>query len=63
LIAGVVELLPELQLIIREMEKLSWSTERGREYLSEKFGKISRYQLTETEAKQFLLFLRSGRKI
>jgi hypothetical protein len=63
LIAGVVELPPELQLITREMEKLSWSIEQGREYLRVKFGKISRYQLTETEAKQFLSFLRSGGKI
>lgn len=60
LIVGVIELLPELQLIIREMEKLSWSTEKGREYLREKFGKNSRYQLTENEARQFLYFLRNG---
>ena len=63
LIAGVVELLPEIQLIATEMERLSWSREQGKEYLKEKFGKVSRYQLTENEAKQFLDFLRSGGKI
>jgi hypothetical protein len=59
----VVELLPEIQLIATEMERLSWSREQGKEYLKEKFGKVSRYQLTENEAKQFLDFLRSGGKI
>jgi len=62
LIAGVVELLPELQLITKEMERLSWSTEQGKQYLQEKSGKKSRYQLTETEAKQFLSHLKSSGK-
>lgn len=60
LIAGVIELLPELQQITKEMEKLSWSVQQGRQYLKEKFGKSSRYQLTSLEAKQFLLHLTSG---
>jgi hypothetical protein len=62
LIAGMIELLPELQLIIEEMEKVSWSTEQGRQYLKEQFGKSSRYQLTAAEAKQFLSFLSGGVK-
>jgi hypothetical protein len=41
------------------MERLSWSTEQGRKYLKEKYGKSSRYQLTEAEAREFLLFLNS----
>jgi len=59
LIAGVIELLPELELITQAMERLSWSTEQGRKYLKEKYGKSSRYQLTEAEAREFLLFLNS----
>jgi hypothetical protein len=55
--------MPEIRLIATEMERLSWSREQGKEYFKEKFGKVSRYQLTENEAKQFLDFLRSGGKI
>ncbi len=57
LIAGVIEILPELELISREMARIAWTTEQGRQYLKEKFGKISRYQLTEIEAKEFLAYL------
>jgi hypothetical protein len=59
LVAGVVELLPELEQIIKEMAKSSWSIQQGKEYLKQEFGKTSRYQLTEAEAKKFLDYLRS----
>jgi len=59
LIAGVIELLPELEMIVQEMDRLSWSTEQGRKYLKEKYGKISRYQLTRAEARELLAFLRN----
>ncbi len=58
LVAGIVELLPELELIVQEMERRAWTLEQGKQYLKEKFGKSSRYQLTAAEAKQFLLDLR-----
>jgi hypothetical protein len=59
LIAGIVELSPELEMILIEMERISWSMEQGREYIQKNFGKISRYQLTEAELKLFLNYLRS----
>lgn len=59
LIAGIIELLPELQLILTEMQRLSWTQEQGRQYLEQQFGKQSRYQLTEAEARQFLSDLKT----
>lgn len=59
LIAGIIEVLPELELILQEMERVRWNTEQGRQYLRENFYKESRYQLNEAEAKQFLLYLQN----
>lgn len=59
LIAGIIEFLPEIEMILMEMNKASWSIEQGRKYLQETFGKISRYQLTEAEAKIFLKYLKN----
>lgn len=52
---------PSIQAITatsNEMKRLGWSTERGRLYLQNTFGKSSRQQMTEEELKQFLLQLR-----
>jgi hypothetical protein len=57
LIAGVIELYPELALILTEMKRLGWTKERGRSYLQENFGKRSRYELTLEEGRQFLFYL------
>ncbi|MEB3232694.1 MAG: hypothetical protein VKJ64_16920 [Leptolyngbyaceae bacterium] len=57
LIAGVIELLPELQMILAEMTRVSWNMTRGKQYLQDNFGKQSRYQLTASEAQQFLNYL------
>lgn len=59
LIAGVIELLPELEIILTEMNRIRWTTQQGQQYLGETFGKKSRYQLTQAEAIQFLNYLRS----
>ncbi|MHC5730893.1 MAG: hypothetical protein ACYT04_71810 [Nostoc sp.] len=40
-----------------EMQRLGWSEAQGREHLMECFGKRSRFQLTEEELDNFLLFL------
>lgn len=37
-----------------ELKRLGWSTERGRLYLQQTFGKSSRQQLTEQELQEFL---------
>ena len=42
-----------------ELKRLGWSSDRGRIYLQEKFGKSSRQQLTPQELQQFLIHLRS----
>ena len=42
-----------------ELKRLGWSSDRGRIYLQEKFGKSSRQQLTPQELQQFLIYLRS----
>jgi hypothetical protein len=42
-----------------ELKRLGWSSNQGRIYLQEKFGKSSRQQLTEQELQQFLNHLRS----
>lgn len=59
LVAGIIEFLPELEMILIEMDKASWDIEQGQKYLQENFGKISRYQLTEAEARTFLNHLRN----
>ena len=42
-----------------ELKRLGWSSDRGRIYLQDKFGKSSRQQLTPQELQQFLICLRS----
>ena len=42
-----------------ELKRLAWSSERGRLYLQETFGKSSRQQLAEPQLRQFLSHLRS----
>lgn len=42
-----------------ELKRLGWSSNQGRLYLQEKFGKSSRQQLTQLELQQFLNYLRS----
>ena len=59
LIAGVIELCPELKLILKEMRRLGWTEERGRSYLQENFGKRSRHELTLEECQQFLFYLQN----
>ncbi|QHV00776.1 dual OB domain-containing protein [Synechocystis sp. CACIAM 05] len=59
LIAGVIELWPELELILMEMRRLGWTEERGRSYLQENFGKRSRYELTIEECQRFLFYLQN----
>ncbi|ALJ68473.1 hypothetical protein AOY38_11905 [Synechocystis sp. PCC 6803] len=56
LIAGVIELCPELELILKEMRRLGWTEERGRGYLQENFRKRSRYELTIEECQLFLFY-------
>jgi len=50
---GILEILPELGLILQEMERIGWDTQTGKQYLREHFGEVSRYQLDHLEAKQF----------
>jgi hypothetical protein len=40
------------------LAQLNWSPEQGREYLQQKYGKRSRYHLSETELLDFIDFLR-----
>ncbi len=58
LVAGVIELLPEIDLILTEMQRIGWTIDQGRHYAQITFGKKSRYQLTQAEAQQFLDHLR-----
>jgi hypothetical protein len=57
LIAGIVEILPEVQMIQTAMKRVDWSQEQGKKYLQDNFSKQSRYQLTQIEAQQFLQYL------
>jgi len=59
LIAGIIELLPELEIILQEMTRVGWDVDRGRRYLQEQFNKQSRYQLTQAEAQQLIADLQS----
>jgi len=54
LIAGIIEILPEVQLIQDAMKRVAWTQEQSKQYLQNQFGKQSRYQLTQAEAQQFL---------
>ena len=42
-----------------ELQRLAWTSEHGRLYLQETFGKSSRQQLAEPQLQQFLSHLRS----
>jgi len=57
LIAGVIEIFSELEIILTEMKRVAWSYDRGRQYLLNNFNKVSRYQLTQEEARHFLEYL------
>lgn len=59
LVAGIIELLPELEMILQEMERVGWDKEKGRQYLRERFHKESRYQLSSIEARRFLRYLQN----
>lgn len=59
LIAGVIQLPSELEMILTHMERVGWSKSQGRQYLRDNFGKESRYQLTQEEAQQFLTYLQN----
>jgi hypothetical protein len=59
LVAGIIELIPELDMILQEMNRVGMTVEQGRIYLRKNFNKVSRYQLTPTEAQRFLTHLSS----
>lgn len=62
LIAGVIELSKDdvaIAEIDRQMQRVGWSIDRGRNYLIQTFQKRSRRQLTSAELQQFLQYLRS----
>jgi len=40
------------------LSQLNWSPEQGREFLQQKYGKRSRYQLSETELLDFINYLK-----
>jgi len=40
-----------------ELKRLDWSTQQGRSYLKEKYGKTSRQQLSDNELLEFLAHL------
>ncbi|BAY63244.1 hypothetical protein NIES22_33300 [Calothrix brevissima NIES-22] len=40
------------------LDQLNWSPEQGREYLQQRYGKRSRYHLSDTELLEFIDFLR-----
>jgi hypothetical protein len=40
LVAGVIELPPEIEMIAQEMQRVGWSTDQGRNYLKKHFGDI-----------------------
>lgn len=61
LIAGVIELSKDevaIAEIDRQMQRLGWSIDIGRNYLMQNFQKRSRRQLTSLELQQFLQHLR-----
>lgn len=61
LIAGVIELSKDevaIAEIDRQMQRLGWSIDRGRNYLMQTFQKRSRRQLSSEELQQFLQHLR-----
>jgi len=58
LIAGVIEF-SSADLILVEMKRIGWETERGRNYLKTTYNKQSRQQLTKSELTEFLDYLKS----
>lgn len=48
-----------LEQTTAELRRLGWSSDRGRIFLQEKFGKSSRQHLTQQELQEFLNHLRS----
>ncbi|WAS05799.1 hypothetical protein LQF76_02585 [Gloeomargaritales cyanobacterium VI4D9] len=59
LVAGVIELLPEIEMIGQEMQRVGWTITEGRSYLQTQFSKESRYQLTDSEAQAVVQFLQT----
>ena len=59
LVAGVIELLPEIEMIGQEMQRVGWTITEGRSYLQTQFSKQSRYQLTAPEAQAVVQFLQT----
>lgn len=59
LVAGVVEIFPELEVILMEMERIGWNYHKGKQYLRHHFNKESRYQLTQVQAQHFLEYLKN----
>jgi len=59
LIAGIIQLPPNLDLILTEMKRIGWEETQGRKYLTETFAKRSRYELTVDECEQFLDHLKT----
>jgi hypothetical protein len=43
LVAGVIELLPEIEMTAQEMQRVGWRVEQGRDYLKRHFAKESCY--------------------
>ncbi len=58
LIAGVIEL-SDIDLILVEMKRISWTIDQGREHLQKHYQKCSRHLLTEDEIKEFITYLKS----
>ncbi|APB33406.1 hypothetical protein GlitD10_1086 [Gloeomargarita lithophora Alchichica-D10] len=56
LVAGVIELLPEITLIGQEMQRVGWTITQGRHYLQNQFSKQSRYQLMARKPKHLCNF-------
>ncbi|MFM1842573.1 MAG: hypothetical protein RLZZ490_1309 [Cyanobacteriota bacterium] len=59
LIASIIELPPDMDLILAEMRRVGWSEQDGKNYLQDTFAKQSRYQLTITECQQVVSHLQS----
>ena len=50
---------PLIEQTTTELKRLSWTNERGRLYLQETYSKSTRAELTDTELRLFLQYLRS----
>lgn len=58
LIAGVIEL-PEIDSILFEMKRIGWKKQDGVNFIQQKYNKITRQELTQTELREFLDYLKS----